>query len=805
MTSRSIARVATTVVAAALVAGPLTTGAHAAPKPAAPTIVAGPAALTNVRSATFEFTHATAGMTFQCSLDAGAWADCVSPHNYPGPLAEVLHTFKVRGRDTGGTLSQVATATWTVDATAPEAPALAGVPAAATTGTTASIEFSSAEAGVQFLCSLDGTPAAPCTSPYAVSDLDDGDHAFTVAARDGAGNTSPDTVGAWSVDTTAPPVPAVTTGPASVTNDPTATFAVDSPETDAVLSCSLDGAAFAACPAPLVYAGLAEGAHAFEVLATDSLGNVSAAARHEWTVDLTAPTPPAVVSGPAARTTQTAGEFMLDGFDASALWCSLDGAEFAACGPAYSTGPLADGDHTLQVRGVDAASNTSGTTQYAWTVDTTPPPAAAVAGPAALSRSASATFTITNAEDGVTFACALDGGAATACESGVTYTSLADGPHSLVVTAADSVLNTSTTTFAWTVDATAPTRALVAPDTLTAAAAVAFSEPVSGVTPESLAVRVSGTTATLAATLACAGTDGAAVSCATGPVATATLRPAAPLVPGDSYTVLTNPAGAETVADAAGNLLAATTTAFRAQTSLEETTPAARYAWRGVATTKAYGGSYRTERLGGATATFAFSGTSVTWYTVKGRDQGVADVYVDGVKKATVNNYAATTAYRVARTVTGLAAGAHQLRIVVRGVKGSTSGTGTSVAVDAVKAGTTLVATPAFVHTWRTVASTAGGAHAVAELAGEQVTLRFRGTGFTWVTSTGRNRGIAKVYVDGVLKATVDNYAASTAYGVRRTITGLTDARHTVRIVVTGARRKGATGTVVTFDRLVVR
>jgi bacillopeptidase F len=335
---------------------------------------------------------------------------------------------------------------------------------------------------------------------------------------------------------------------------------------------------------------------------------------------------------------------------------------------------------------------------------------------------------------------------------------------------------------------------------------VPFSEPVTGVSAASLALRLSGTTAALAGTLTCADSGGAAVGCAAGPVKTATLQPAAALVPGERYTVAANPAAASTIADVAGTRLAALATPFRAQTALQETTPAARYTWRVVTTSAAYGGSYRSEHLAGAAASYAFSGTSVTWYTVKGRSQGMADVYVDGVKKATVNNYASAASYKVARTVSGLAAGKHVLKVVVLGKKGSTSGTGTSVAVDAVKVGTTLSASPALTQAWRSSAATgpSGGAMAVADLAGQEVSLRFRGTSLSWSTSTGRNRGIAKVYVDGVLKMTTDLYAATTTYGVRRTVAGLTDARHTVRIVVTGTKRSAATGTYVPVDRFVI-
>jgi hypothetical protein len=61
-----------------------------------------------------------------------------------------------------------------------------------------------------------------------------------------------------------------------------------------------------------------------------------------------------------------------------------------------------------------------------------------------------------------------------------------------------------------------------------------------------------------------------------------------------------------------------------------------------------------------------------------------------------VNNYAASTRYKVARTVSGLSSGRHTLRIVATGRKGNAQGTGTFVGIDAVKVpGRTVVKTPA--------------------------------------------------------------------------------------------------------------
>lgn len=122
------------------------------------------------------------------------------------------------------------------------------------------------------------------------------------------------------------------------------------------------------------------------------------------------------------------------------------------------------------------------------------------------------------------------------------------------------------------------------------------------------------------------------MSCATGPVTTAQLQPSASLIPGQDYTALVNPTGTTApIVDMGGNPAVAASSAFRASTAEEESSAAARYAWRTVIDSNAAGGSYTVEHLAGARTAFSFIGTSVTWITVTGPAQGLANVYLDGV------------------------------------------------------------------------------------------------------------------------------------------------------------------------------
>jgi hypothetical protein len=343
--------------------------------------------------------------------------------------------------------------------------------------------------------------------------------------------------------------------------------------------------------------------------------------------------------------------------------------------------------------------------------------------------------------------------------------------------------------------ATAVTAARLVGELLT----VTFDEDVVGASTSSVTLATPGAAA-LATTARCLAADGSTVSCA-GAVRSIALTPKAALVPGQRYAVGVSSA----VTDAAGNAASLTPLLVRAVLLQQETSPAVSGGWRTVGSSSAFGSRYGIATIAGASASYAFTGTGVTWYTATGPAMGKARVFVDGVLKATVNNWASANRFKVGRSVTGLAAGPHRLTITVLGVKGSTAGTGTGVVVDAVRVGATTVTNPALVTTWGVVgASPASGQHfAVADKAGETLTMRFRGTRLTWQTVTAANMGKARVYIDGVLKGTYDNFSSGTRYGVKRAF-GLADGVHVVKIVVVGAHRAGASGNRVAVDSLLV-
>jgi hypothetical protein len=422
------------------------------------TITGSPAALTNATTASFTFIADEAGSTFQCRLDAAAFAGCTSPRNYTG-LAAGTHTFEVRATDAANnTDPSPANYTWTIDRTAPNTTITSGPPTP-TNITDAAFTFDSTEPGSTFQCRLDGAAFAPCTSPVNYTALSNGSHTFRVRAIDPAGNTDGSPAAfTWNIDLTAPNTN-ITGNPGAASNSPSATFTFTASQANSTFACSLDSAPFAPCSSPATYNGLADGSHNFLVQATDPAGNTDATpAVFNWIVDTVVPdttinsTPPLLSGSPSASFTFSSNE-------AGALFqCSLDGAAFTNCNSPRNYSGLADGPHTFQVRARDAAGNIDQTpASYSWTVDDTAPIASITSGPPTPTNVTSATFTFISNDPTATFQCRLDGAAFAACTSPVNLTGLTNGNRNFRVRAIDPAGNIGPVAlYTWNVDTTAP-------------------------------------------------------------------------------------------------------------------------------------------------------------------------------------------------------------------------------------------------------------------------------------------------------------------------------------------------------------
>ena len=177
------------------------------------------------------------------------------------------------------------------------------------------------------------------------------------------------------------------------------------------------------------------------------------------------PPPPTILTEPANPTAETSATFTFSDTQANVTFeCSIDGLAFSSCTSGIAYSPISAGQHTFQVRALDADHFLSPATVYSWTVTgsaVTPP--TITSGPGHIMNADTAAFSFTDTEGGVTFLCSLDGAAFAACTSGVSYTGLAETQpyksvfliHSFAVEAEDGSGNISKPTsyeFTFTID-----------------------------------------------------------------------------------------------------------------------------------------------------------------------------------------------------------------------------------------------------------------------------------------------------------------------------------------------------------------
>ena len=403
-------------------------------------IGSGPSGTITQTAASFAFTG-EAGGSFECRLDAGAWATCASPKAYTG-LAQGSHTFQLRAKDAAGNTDQTpAERTFTVDTAAPDTSITVGLPAGGTiTEPGTSFSFTSPELGATFECRLDTGAWAACTSPHSLTALGDGSHTFAVRAKDAAGNADATPAArTFTVDTELPET-AIGSGPSGTVASTSATFGFTGDGSS--FECNLDSGGWSACTSPEAYTGLGQGAHTFEVRAKDAAGNVDATpASRSFTVDTAAPDT-AIATGPSGQITATSASFSFSGEPGGSFECNLDDGGWSACtSPKAYTG-LGQGAHTFQLRAKDAAGNTDQTpATRTFSVDTVAPDTTIGSGPSGDITATSASFGFSS-EAGASFQCKLDSGAWESCTSPKAYSGLSTGAHSFEVRATDAAGNT---------------------------------------------------------------------------------------------------------------------------------------------------------------------------------------------------------------------------------------------------------------------------------------------------------------------------------------------------------------------------
>ncbi len=365
---------------------------------------------------TFTFDSDESGSTFECRIDDAPFGDCESPLTTP-ELADGPHAFEVRATDAAGnTDPSPASASFTIDATAPETTIDSG-PGASDPGElikdrTPTWTFSSDDLAADFECQLDSGPWDACDQSFTATSLTDGPHTFRVRATDAAANVdqTPAEV-TFTVDATAPQT-TITSGPAAGgrTNNATPDFAFSSLRVRARASSAASTervpAAGGAAPSPHTTASLSDGSHTFEVRATDAAAATPTRPRLPRAPSPSTPPADHGDHGRAARPHQRHDpdvrlRLALPTAERASSAASTEAVPAAGeprTSP-HTTASLSDGSHTFEVRATDAAGNTDATPEQAtFTVDTVAPTTTIIGEPLSPGNDQTPSFTFASNE-----------------------------------------------------------------------------------------------------------------------------------------------------------------------------------------------------------------------------------------------------------------------------------------------------------------------------------------------------------------------------------------------------------------------
>ena len=415
-------------------------------------------------------------------------------------LTDGDHTITATQKDPAGNTSGPGTKTVTVDTTAPDAPEVTGPTTPPPAGGTPTITGTGDEPGNAVEVTGDnGTPRDPsddkvlCTATVQqdgswsctpTSKLPDGTNTVKATETDPAGNESDPSPGFPIIIDGTPPAKPVVTPPTGPTNDTTPSIE-GTGEPGATVTVTDNGTPVTCAEAPVVVAAdgswtctpttpMSDGDHTITATQTDPSGNTSPAS-DPVTITVDTKVVPPVITPPTGPTNDTTPPITGTGEPGSKVTVTDDDGTTVCTATVQADGSwscspstaLPDGDHPLTATQTDPAGNTSTpSTPVTVTVDTTPPAAPAITGPADPTADPTPTITGTG-EPGATVT-VTDGDGTTVCTATVQAdgtwsctptTPLSDGDHTLTATQTDPAGNTSPPSdpLTVTVDTSTPT------------------------------------------------------------------------------------------------------------------------------------------------------------------------------------------------------------------------------------------------------------------------------------------------------------------------------------------------------------
>jgi hypothetical protein len=723
------------------------------------------------------------------------------------------HTLTAVARDAAGNVTTSAGVTVTVDNTRPSvgvtAPASGGI-VVGTQVVTADASDNVAVSGVQFRLDGANLGAEDTTAPYSVpwntATAGDGSHTLTAVARDPAGNVVVSAPVSVTVDNGIPTI-AMSSPASGATVAGTATVsatATDGGTGIAGVQFRLDGANLGVEDTTAPYSvawdtrTAANGSHSLTAVARDAAGNTATAAAISVTVSN--------VTETTVRVEDTSASIAYAG-----AWSLGNTAKPWSGGTAAlaTGGPSATGDPTR-------ATLTFTGTAVKWI---------GFRGP----QTGIAKVYL----DGVLMT-TVDTYAAAEVLEAVLYsaTGLASATHTLAIEATGT-RNPSSSDIFVVVDAFDVTSASGGgPDTTPPA--VAMTTPTAGST-------VSATIA-VAANASDAGGVAGVQFYLDGAILQAEDTSAPYAIDWDTRTTGDGTHTLTAVArDAAGNTAtsaAVVVTVSNAapppastMTRFENTDPSVTYTpgsaasappnwWHGSRSRGWSGETSAFNRSDGAQATFAFTGTSVTWIGFRADWAGIGRVYVDGAFAGEIDLYSPTEQSQArVFTASGLQPGPHTLIVESTGRR-NPSATDNAVVVDAFDvgpampppvAGTRIENTSAamtFTAGWTQPGGNAawsGGTAMASSTTGARATVAFTGTTVSLIGLRGPDTGIARVFLDGSFHSNIDTYSPTEIQAVVFADTNLAPGSHEMTIEVTGLKNAAATGHRIVVDAFDVR
>lgn len=247
----------------------------------------------------------------------------------------------------------------------PDGGVIASVPVSPIINMAGGWQFSSApQCDYDGSVALDADPGGPCFGVHMRPSVD-GNYTLNLTVQveqtDNTNQQADNSSVSFELDMT-PPAVAISplVGDWSKVSQPTLTFSA----TDTNLStvqCRIGGS-FGPCTSSTTFvpgAPLVDQltSHTFEVKATDTAGNTYTAT-YNFFVDTVAPIVNVIYPTPGAVVDSSVPEVNLaiDGASGG-TFCRFDEQPYQSCGASWLGGTLADGAHTLYVRGVDLAGN----------------------------------------------------------------------------------------------------------------------------------------------------------------------------------------------------------------------------------------------------------------------------------------------------------------------------------------------------------------------------------------------------------------------------------------------------------------